>query len=44
MTHASVPLERRNQLGISEGLVRLSCGVEEQADLLADVERMFEGL
>ena len=43
-THASVPLDRRNQLGISEGLIRLSCGVEDQADLMADVERMFAGL
>jgi cystathionine beta-lyase/cystathionine gamma-synthase len=44
MTHASVPVERRGQLGISEGLIRLSCGVEDQADLLADVEQMFEGV
>jgi cystathionine beta-lyase/cystathionine gamma-synthase len=44
MTHASVPPERRAELGISDGLVRLSCGVETQADLLADVERMFEGM
>src|SRR6476620_12463400 len=28
MTHASVPLQHRNELGISEGLIRLSCGVE----------------
>ena len=41
MTHASVPLERRAQLGITEGLIRLSCGVEEVDDLLADVERAF---
>jgi cystathionine beta-lyase/cystathionine gamma-synthase len=44
MTHASVPLERRTHLGISEGLIRLSCGVEDQKDLLADVERMFQGM
>jgi cystathionine gamma-lyase len=44
MTHASVPPERRAELGISEGLVRLSCGVETQADLLEDVARMFEGV
>ena len=43
MTHASVPPERRAQLGITEGLVRLSCGVENVEDLLADVERMFAG-
>lgn len=41
MTHASVPEQRRQQLGITEGLVRLSCGVEETDDLLADVERAF---
>jgi cystathionine beta-lyase/cystathionine gamma-synthase len=41
MTHASVPIERRQQLGITEGLVRLSCGVEELDDLLADVEQAF---
>jgi cystathionine beta-lyase/cystathionine gamma-synthase len=41
MTHASVPPKRRAQLGITEGLIRLSCGVEEADDLLADVERAF---
>ncbi len=41
MTHASVEPERRAHLGISEGLVRLSCGVEDVGDLLADVERAF---
>nr|MBA3343047.1 PLP-dependent transferase [Gemmatimonadaceae bacterium] len=41
MTHASVPIDSRTSLGISEGLVRLSCGVEDVEDLLADVERAF---
>jgi cystathionine beta-lyase/cystathionine gamma-synthase len=41
MTHASVEPERRDQLGITEGLVRLSCGVEDVEDLLADVDRAF---
>jgi cystathionine beta-lyase/cystathionine gamma-synthase len=44
MTHASVPPERRAQLGITEGLVRLSCGVEETEDLLDDLEQAFEGV
>ena len=44
MTHASVPPERRAKLGISDGLVRLSCGVEDTDDLLADLEQAFEGL
>ncbi|NUO65121.1 MAG: cystathionine gamma-synthase [Gemmatimonadaceae bacterium] len=44
MTHASVPLERRAQLGITEGLLRLSCGVEDASDLLADLEQALEGM
>jgi cystathionine beta-lyase/cystathionine gamma-synthase len=41
MTHASVPLERRAELGITEGLIRLSCGVEDVGDLLSDLEHAF---
>jgi cystathionine beta-lyase/cystathionine gamma-synthase len=41
MTHASVPAEQRAAMGITDGLVRLSCGVEETSDLLADIERSF---
>jgi cystathionine gamma-lyase len=37
MTHASIPVERREKLGISEGLVRLSVGVEVLQDLVLDV-------
>jgi cystathionine beta-lyase/cystathionine gamma-synthase len=44
MTHASVELERRAALGVTEGLIRLSCGVEDVDDLLADVERAFQGI
>ena len=44
MTHASVPPDRRAALGITEGLIRLSCGVEDVADLLADLEQAFEGM
>jgi cystathionine beta-lyase/cystathionine gamma-synthase len=44
MTHASVPPERRAELGITEGMVRLSCGVEDTNDLLQDVEQAFAGL
>ncbi|HTR79593.1 MAG TPA: PLP-dependent aspartate aminotransferase family protein [Gemmatimonadaceae bacterium] len=44
MTHASVPADRRARLGITPGLIRLSCGVEEQDDLLADLEQAFAGL
>ncbi len=44
MTHASVPVERRNQLGITDGLIRLSCGVEDVEDLLADLDNAFQGV
>lgn len=44
MTHASVPAEERVKLGITDGLVRLSCGVEESDDLLADLEQALEGI
>jgi cystathionine gamma-lyase len=39
MTHASVPPEARAKMGITDGLVRLSCGVEDTEDLLADIEQ-----
>lgn len=39
MTHASVPADRRNRMGLTEGLVRLSCGVEDVEDLLEDLDR-----
>jgi cystathionine beta-lyase/cystathionine gamma-synthase len=44
MTHASVPAEKRAQLGITDGIVRLSCGVEDANDLLADLESAIKGL
>ncbi len=37
MTHASIPAETRAQLGIGDGLVRLSVGVEDADDLIADL-------
>jgi cystathionine gamma-lyase len=37
MTHASLPPENRAALGIGDGLVRLSVGVEDEADLIADL-------
>jgi cystathionine beta-lyase/cystathionine gamma-synthase len=39
MTHASVPPERRAAIGIGDGLIRLSVGIEDEADLLADLEQ-----
>ena len=44
MTHASVEANRRAALGISEGLVRLSVGVEDADDLLGDLEQALHGL
>jgi cystathionine gamma-lyase len=44
MTHASVSPEMRLKLGITDGLVRLSVGVEEADDLVADLEQAFDGL
>jgi cystathionine beta-lyase/cystathionine gamma-synthase len=39
MTHASVPPEVRTELGISDGLIRLSIGIENVSDLIADLEQ-----
>jgi cystathionine beta-lyase/cystathionine gamma-synthase len=39
MTHASVPPDFRARLGITDGMVRLSCGVEDADDLLEDLEQ-----
>jgi cystathionine beta-lyase/cystathionine gamma-synthase len=41
MTHASVPAERRARIGIGDGLVRFSVGVEDGDDLMGDVEQAF---
>lgn len=42
MTHASIPAEQRHALGISDGLVRLSVGVEDVEDLIADLKYALE--
>ncbi len=39
MTHASVPKETREQLGISDGLIRLSVGIEDARDLVDDLRQ-----
>jgi cystathionine gamma-lyase len=41
MTHASVPPENRAKLGIVDGFIRLSVGIEDLADLQADLDRAF---
>lgn len=43
MTHAGVPEEERLRGGITDGLVRLSAGVEDASDIVADLEEALEG-
>ncbi|MEO7966064.1 MAG: PLP-dependent aspartate aminotransferase family protein, partial [Gemmatimonadaceae bacterium] len=38
MTHASVPVERRARIGITDGLLRFSVGIEDVGDLMGDIE------
>ena len=42
MTHGSIPPAEREKLGITDNLIRLSVGVEEEEDLVADVEQALE--
>ena len=44
MTHASVPPEQRAELGLHDGLVRISVGIEAPEDLLAELERLLHTL
>lgn len=44
MTHGSVPEETRQRLGITPGLVRISVGIEDVEDLIADIENAFDGV
>ncbi len=37
MTHASIPKEEREKTGITDGLIRLSVGIEDSEDLIADL-------
>jgi len=41
MTHASVPKPMREAMGLTDSLVRLSCGIEETGDLIEDLEQAF---
>ncbi|WP_116807978.1 trans-sulfuration enzyme family protein [Steroidobacter cummioxidans] len=43
MTHASIPPEKRRELGIDDSLIRLSVGIEDVEDLLADLEQALAG-
>ncbi len=42
MTHASIPEDIRRKVGITDGLLRLSVGIEDKADILADIENAIK--
>jgi cystathionine beta-lyase/cystathionine gamma-synthase len=42
MTHSSVPKEKRNKMGLSDGIVRLSVGIEDVEDLIGDLSYAFD--
>ncbi len=39
MTHAAIPAERRQRIGVTDGLVRISVGIEDVEDIIADLDR-----
>jgi cystathionine beta-lyase/cystathionine gamma-synthase len=39
MTHASIPKEEREKAGVTDGLIRLSVGIEDIEDLIADLKQ-----
>jgi cystathionine beta-lyase/cystathionine gamma-synthase len=43
-THAAVPAEERQRIGITEGLVRISVGIEDIADILADLDQALAAI
>lgn len=43
MTHASIPYETRQKVGITDGLIRLSVGIESSKDILDDLEQAISG-
>lgn len=44
MTHASVPKENREAMGVTDGLVRLSVGIEDPEDLIEDLDQALAGV
>jgi methionine-gamma-lyase len=44
MTHAVVPKNEREKLGITENLIRVSVGLEDVADIAADIEQAFDAV
>lgn len=43
MTHAAIPKEERERIGVKDSLIRLSVGIEDIDDLIADLEQAIEG-
>jgi cystathionine beta-lyase/cystathionine gamma-synthase len=43
MTHASIPREERQKVGLKDTLIRLSVGIEDVDDLIADLQQAIEG-
>ncbi len=44
MTHASVPIEERNRIGVTDGLVRISVGIEDVEDIIADLKQALASI
>lgn len=42
MTHASIPREVRQKIGITDGLIRISVGIEDVEDLIADLDQALQ--
>jgi cystathionine beta-lyase/cystathionine gamma-synthase len=42
MTHAAIPIEHRQKIGLEDSLVRLSIGIEDVTDLEADLEQALD--
>jgi cystathionine beta-lyase/cystathionine gamma-synthase len=42
MTHASIPPAQRRKIGVTDGLVRISVGLEDSDDLIADLKRALK--
>jgi cystathionine beta-lyase/cystathionine gamma-synthase len=44
MTHASIPPDQRKRIGVTEGLVRISVGLEDVSDIIADLDRSLRSI
>jgi cystathionine beta-lyase/cystathionine gamma-synthase len=44
MTHASVPKDMRDRMGVTDGLIRLSVGIEDVEDLIEDIAQALAGV